>query len=322
MTNDMIKIAQITLKNEINELENAIFKLENDKCYKNEFLKMLEILYSCKGKIILIGVGKSAHIGKKIAASLASTGSASFFIHATELMHGDFGMIGCDDVCFIISYSGKSDEILCVLSHLKKISSKIVSISTKNSPLARFSECNLDISIKHEAYPKVAAPTSSTTLTLALGDALVACLMEKRSFSERDFARFHPGGSLGKKLFVKVVDLARTLNMPILDTSSTLKDAIYTISKGGLGCAVFLDKKKVVGYLSDGDIRRILEKDGFDLDKNAYDFASKKIKTINKNELASDALNIINNYKISVLIVVDDNDDFYGALHIYDLRGF
>lgn len=319
---DMINLAKTTLTNEIYELQNAVLRLENDSEYKQEFLKMLDILYSCKGKIILIGVGKSAHIGKKIAASLASTGSASFFIHATELMHGDFGMIEKDDVCFIISYSGKSDEILCVLSHLKKISSKIVSLSSQNSPLARFSECNLDISIKHEAYEKVAAPTSSTTLTLALGDALVACLMEKKGFSERDFARFHPGGSLGKKLFVKVSDLARTSNMPILDKSSTLKDAIYTISKGGLGCAVFLEDKKVVGYLSDGDIRRILEQNNFNLDNLAFDFASKKIKTINKNELASDALNIINNYKISVLIVLDDNDDFYGALHIYDLRGF
>ena len=318
----MINLAKTILKNEANELENAIFKLENDTKYQNNFLKMVDILYSCKGKIILIGVGKSAHIGKKIAASLASTGTASFFIHATELMHGDFGMIESNDVCLIISYSGKSDEVLCVLNHLKKISSKIVSMSMENSPLARFSECNIDLSIKHEAYLKVAAPTSSTTLTLALGDALVACLMEKRNFSEKDFARFHPGGSLGKKLFVKVKDLARTTNMPILNTKNTLKEAIYTMSKGGLGCAIFLDGKKIVGYLSDGDIRRILQKDNFNLDDYAYDFASKNIKTINQNELASDALNIINNHKISVLIVVDDNNDFVGALHIYDLRAF
>ena len=284
--------------------------------------KAVELVVKCKGKLIITGVGKSGLVGSKIAATMASTGTSSFFLHPTEAMHGDLGMIGKDDIVLAISYSGESEELIQILPHLKRFDIPLISMaSNENSTLANYSDIFMSIAVTKEACPLNVAPTSSTTLTMALGDALAVCLMHKREFKKEDFASFHPGGSLGKKLFVKVNDLMRKENLPIVSRETSLKDAIVAMSEGRIGNVIITDKEnKVLAVLSDGDLRRALMKGDFSMDCNALEIATKNPKQIkDSNLLASEALEIIENFKIQLLLLTDEDNKLNGVIHIHDL---
>ena len=307
---DFRKIAKEVLETEANELLNAdVSGIE----------KAVEIAYNTKGKVIITGVGKSGLIGSKIAATLASTGTPSFFIHPTEALHGDLGMIGKDDCVVAISYSGESEELIKILPHIKRFDVPLIAMTgDKNSTLARYADVVLNIHVNKEACPLNVAPTSSTTLTLAMGDALAVCLMKKRDFTKEDFASFHPGGSLGKKLFIKVKDLMKK-DFPVAKEDDNLKEAIIKMSEGKLGHVLFTENGKVKAILSDGDLRRAMMSDNFDLNKKAIDFATHNPKTINENMLASDALKFMEDNKIQLLPVVNDSGEVVGVLHIHHL---
>jgi arabinose-5-phosphate isomerase len=275
-----------------------------------------------KGKLVVTGVGKSGLIGAKIAATLASTGTSSFFLHPTEAMHGDLGMIGKDDAVLAISYSGESEELVKILPHFKRFEIPVIGMARDiNSSLGRYSDVFLSINIEKEACPLETAPTSSTTLTLAIGDALAVCLMHKRDFKKSDFASFHPGGSLGKQLFIKVSDLMRTQNLPLVSEDTLLKDAIITMSEGRLGNVLITNgEKKLVGLLSDGDLRRALLSEDFSMQSSVLKYACKNPKVLdNANMLASDALGIVEEYKIQLLVVTNNKGQVDGVLHIHDL---
>ncbi len=291
------------------------------KSIGEEFDRAIELIYNTKGKLIITGVGKSGLVGAKIAATFASTGTSSFFLHPTEAMHGDLGMISKGDSVLAISYSGESEELINILPHLKRFDIPLIAMAKDtNSTLGQFSDVFLSVKVDKEACPLNAAPTSSTTLTMALGDALAVALMKKRDFKKEDFASFHPGGSLGKKLFVKVENLLRKQNLPIVSRETSIKDAIIKISEGRIGNVIIAEEGKVYGVVSDGDLRRALMNDDFDLSHSVISIATKNPKTIkDKNILASDALAIIESHKIQLLLVVDENDTLEGVLHIHDL---
>jgi len=312
---EIIKIAANVLKTEANELTR------NAEILDGEFEKAVEVLYKTKGKVVVTGVGKSGHVGAKIAATLASTGTPSFFMHPTEAMHGDLGMIGKDDTLLAISFSGESEELTKILPHVQRFGVLIVAMARdKFSTLGKFSDAFVKLDVSKEACPLDAAPTSSTTLTLALGDALAVCLMKKRGFKKEDFANFHPGGSLGKRLFLKVKDVMRSENLPIVRWNASLKQAIDTMTHGKLGTVLIVDKDGVLdAILSDGDLRRALMREDFDLNDAAIKYATLKPKELNdKDMLAIDALALIERYKIQLLAVVE-NGVPVGVLHIHDL---
>lgn len=312
---DTIKIAANVLKTEANEL------MRNAEILDGEFEKAVEVLYKTKGKVVVTGVGKSGHVGAKIAATLASTGTPSFFMHPTEAMHGDLGMIGKDDTLLAISFSGESEELTKILPHVQRFGVPIVAMARdKFSTLGKFSDAFVKLDVSKEACPLDAAPTSSTTLTLALGDALAVCLMEKRGFKKEDFANFHPGGSLGKRLFLKVKDVMRSENLPIVRWNASLKQAIDTMTHGKLGTVLIVDKDGVLdAILSDGDLRRALMREDFDLNDAAIKYATLKPKELNDKEmLAIDALALIERHKIQLLAIVE-NGVPVGVLHIHDL---
>ena len=310
------QIIKDVLLTEAKELEKAANSVSFD------IEKAIDLIMSSKGKLIVTGVGKSGLVGAKIAATLASTGTSSFFLHPTEAMHGDLGMIGKEDIVLGISYSGESDELIQILPHLKRLNIPLIAMArNEKSTLAKYSDVFININVEKEGCPLDVAPMSSTTLTMAMGDCLAVCLMKKRDFKKEDFASFHPGGSLGKKLFVKVDDLLRKDNLPVVSRETKLKDAILVMSEGRLGSVIILDEnEKVIALLSDGDLRRALMNDNFSMDCKVEDIATKNPKRLkNKELLASDALQLIEGFKIQLLIVTDEYDKLVGVLHIHDL---
>ena len=287
-----------------------------------QFDKAVEIILSLKGKLVVIGVGKSGHIGSKIAATLASTGTSSFFLHPAEAMHGDLGMIGKDDGVLAISYSGASEELTKLLPHIKNFGVPIVGMSKSiDSPLGKFSDAHIDISVEKEACPLGVAPTSSTTLTLALGDALAVALMKIRDFKREDFAKFHPAGALGKRLYLKARHFLREAkDLPIVSPDTSLKEAVVVMSAGMLGNLIIAKDGKLLGVFSDGDLRRSLLKSDFNFNAPIENYMTKEPYRIeNADILAVDALKIIEQKKIQLLIVVDSNNIVVGALHLHDL---
>jgi len=313
---DLIKIAQETFRIEADALYKAAERLDEN------FLNAISLILNTKGKLIITGVGKSGLVGAKMAATFASTGTSSFFLHPTEALHGDLGMIGKQDTLLAISSSGESEELTKILPHIKRFDIPLIGVTgNKNSSLGSYADVFLDISVEKEACPLGAAPTTSTTLTMALGDALAVALMEKRGFKQEDFASFHPGGSLGKKLFVKIKDLMRREDLPIISTSTTLKEAIVKMSEGKLGTVLIVDESnKLVAILSDGDLRRALMKEGFSLDHLAIEYASRNPKSYTNTELlASEALEIIEKGRIQLLPITNDSGNIIGVLHIHDL---
>ena len=313
---DFKQIVKDVLLTEAKEIEKAAAKVSFD------IEKAIDLIINSKGKLIVTGVGKSGLVGTKIAATLASTGTSSFFLHPTEAMHGDLGMIGKEDIVLGISYSGESEELVQILPHLKRFNIPLIAMAkNSNSTLAKYADVFIDINVEKEACPLDTAPTSSTTLTMAMGDALAVCLMKKRDFKKEDFASFHPGGSLGKKLFIKVDDLLRKEDLPVVSRETKLKDAILIMSEGRLGSVIIEDEnKKVIALLSDGDLRRALMNDNFSMDCKVEEIATKNPKMLkNKELLASDALQLIEDFKIQLLIVTDENNKLIGVLHIHDL---
>lgn len=316
MNNDYIAIAKNTLEIEAQAL------IEGSERLGEEMVRTVEMILACKGKLVITGVGKSGLIGAKIAATFASTGTPSFFLHPTEALHGDLGMIGREDAVLAISYSGESPELSSILPHIKRFDIPLIGMTRNiDSTLGRYSDEVININVTHEACPLDIAPTSSTTLTLAMGDALAVCLMKARNFQKEDFASFHPGGALGKRLFVKVSDLMRTENLPIVNENTPLKEAILTLSEGRLGTVMLTDSEgKLSGLLSDGDIRRALMSKEFSLEAPAQAFATKNPRVIDDaTMLASDALVLIEEKKIQLLVVTDKNGTIQGALHLHTL---
>ncbi len=311
-----LEIAKETLHIEAATLRDAAAHLNE------HFNEAVAMILACRGKLIVSGVGKSGLIGAKMAATFASTGTPSFFLHPTEALHGDLGMIGKEDIVLAISYSGESAELSSILPHIKRFDIPLIGMTRNtDSTLGYYSDVIIPVRVEKEACPLDVAPTSSTTLTLALGDALAICLMKARNFAKEDFAAFHPGGALGRRLFVKVKDIMRQEKLPIIAQNSPMKEAIVTIGEGRLG-TVFLvdDTGALVGILSDGDVRRALMHETFSLEAPALKYATKKPITVTDEEmLASDVLVLIERKKIQILAVTDDAGQVKGVVHLHDL---
>lgn len=313
---DLIKIAQETFHIEADALIKASQRLDQ------HFLDAVELIYNTKGKLIITGVGKSGLVGAKMAATFASTGTSSFFLHPTEALHGDLGMISQGDALLAISNSGESEELTKILPHIKRFDIPLIGLTgNPDSSLGRYSDVFLDISVEKEACPLGVAPTTSTTLTMAIGDALAVALMSKRGFRHEDFASFHPGGSLGKRLFVKIKDLMRTENLPVIHEDTSLKEAVVAMSEGKMGTVLIVDQEGVFkALLSDGDLRRALMKKDFDLNYPAITYATLHPTSYQDTELlASDALEIIETKRIQLLPITDNAQKIIGVLHIHDL---
>ncbi len=286
------------------------------------FVNVVEMLYSSGGRVVTMGLGKSGIICKKISATMASTGTPSFFLHPTEAIHGDLGMIVRGDTVLAISNSGETEELIRILPSLKRIGAEIVSITgNPASTLAKASDHHISAAIPKEACPLGLAPTASTTATLALGDALAMALLLRKGFKEEDFAVLHPGGKLGKR-FLRVRDLMHTGNaVPVVESTATMNDTIYEMSKKGFGITAVVEQGKLAGVISDGDLRRLLQKDERLLRKTAGDSMKRNPLTIADSELASAALQIMEERKVTSLFVADEARHVQGIIHIHDLWG-
>lgn len=299
---------------------NAILKLKER--VGNDFAKAIDIIYNCKGRIIITGMGKSGHIGRKIAATLTSTGTPSYFLHPAESTHGDSGIITRQDVVIAISNSGETAELLNLLPLIKRFGVPLIAMTGKlNSTLSQKADVTLDISIEREACPLGKAPTTSTTATLAMGDALAICLLQKRGFTEEDFLLFHPSGALGKGILYKATDLMiKDEKLPVVDDAILFRDAIKIISDKKLGCVIVVNKNGVlVGILTDGDIRRTLMKFVNIENLTVKDVMTVNPKTVQPDELAAKALAVMEKYSITSLVVVDEHSRPIGLLHVHEL---
>ena len=313
---DVLETARKVIETEIDQLKRL------KDCLNENFVRAVEILNNCKGKVVVTGIGKSGIIGKKIAATLASTGTPAFFLHPAEALHGDLGMVSKGDVVVAISNSGRSSEVLAMLPYFKRLGLPIIAITNdENSELAKRSDVVLKLCVEKEACPLNLAPTSSTTNTLVLGDALAVALMRLKGFSEKDFGLRHPSGTLGRKLKT-VGDLGHfnPEEVPIVHENTPMRDVVVEISSKGFGAtAVVNDKGKLVGIITDGDLRRFVQKGGnFDKDL-AKDVMTKNPKTTKREELAMEALKRMEDNKITVLIVVDEENRPIGIIHIHDI---
>ncbi len=286
----------------------------------DNFSKAVEIIYHCNGKLIVTGVGKSGHVGQKIAATLASLGTPAFFLNPLDAYHGDLGMLSPDDILLAISYSGNTDELLRILPPVLERKIPIIAISSNpQSLLGKNSVCHLTVKVEREADPLNLAPTSSTTATMAMGDALACALVHVRNFKDADFARFHPGGSLGKRLLTKVQDVMRKSDFPIISGTMNIADSLLTISNGKLGLAIVLEEGKLVGIVSDGDIRRAMQKHGVE----AFSLPVSKVMTsspliIEQEKSLTEAVELFVESKRNTLVVVNDHRDFVGLLDYKD----
>lgn len=287
-----------------------------------DFNKACELILNCPGRIIVTGMGKSGHIGKKIAATLASTGTPAFFVHPGEASHGDLGMITKQDIVLAISYSGTSNEILTLLPLLKRSGIKIISMTGNPlSTLAEVAEAHLNIAVAEEACPLQLAPTASTTATLVLGDALAIALLEARGFTEEDFAFSHPGGALGRKLLLRVVDIMHSgEQIPRVLANASLSEALLMMTQKGFGMTTVVDdKNQLLGIFTDGDLRRTIDK-GINLQGAAIsDLMNRTPKTIGVKALPAEALKMMEDLKITALVVRDEQACPIGVLHMHDL---
>lgn len=285
-----------------------------------EFEKAVTIINQCKGRLVVSGIGKSAIVAQKIVATLNSTGSPSIFLHAADALHGDIGMVQQHDVVMIISKSGDSPEIKVLIPLIKNFKNIIIAMcGNMQSYLAKCADIILNTTVSEEACPNNLAPTSSTTAQIVMGDALAICLMEMKGFGTEDFAKFHPGGTLGKKLYLRVGDLFVNNEKPSVKSDSLLKDVIIEITKKRLGATVILDdEENILGIITDGDLRRMLEKDLSPSEVRAKDIMTLHPKTIESVELAVDALDLMRKKNITQLIVTENNR-YAGIVHLHDL---
>lgn len=287
-----------------------------------DFTRACEVIMACKGRVVVTGMGKSGHIGNKIAATLASTGTPSFFVHPGEASHGDLGMITPQDVVIAISNSGSTSEVVTILPLIKRMGAPLISMTgNPDSVLAKEAVANLDVSVASEACPLGLAPTSSTTATLVMGDALAVALLEARGFSAEDFAFSHPGGSLGRRLLLRVSDIMHTGNeIPQVMESATLSDALLEITRKGLGMTTVVNAVgEMTGIFTDGDLRRTLDKPVDVHTTTISQIMTRNGKTIQADHLAAEALNLMDELKINALPVIDGDDKLVGAINMHDL---
>ncbi len=284
-----------------------------------KFEQAVKLMYDCKGKIIVTGVGKSGHIGAKIAATLSSTGTPSFFINPLDVFHGDLGVMTADDVVLAISNSGQTDELLRFIPMVLHMHIPIIGMSgNPESLLAKYSTCHLNVGVEKEACPMNLAPTSSTMAQLAMGDALAIALIEKRNFQPRDFAQFHPGGELGKRLLTTAQDVMFKEDLPVLPPEMHLGEAIILVSKGKLGLGVAIVDDKIVGLITDGDIRRAMEKWQAEFfDRTVSDIMTRTPKTVKADTKITEIQRIMNKYKVHSVLVVDDYNHLLGVVDHY-----
>jgi len=313
---DLIQSAQRTIRLELEAVEGLLAHIDAD------FVKACELILASKGRVVVVGMGKSGHIGNKIAATLASTGTTSFFVHPAEASHGDMGMITRDDIILALSNSGTTNEIVTLLPLIKRLGIKLISLTgNPDSPLAKAAEVNLDARVGQEACPLNLAPTSSTTAALVLGDALAIALLEARGFTAEDFAFSHPGGALGRRLLLKVENVMHGGDeLPQVQRGTLLKDALLEMSRKGLGMTVVRESDgRLAGVFTDGDLRRSLDRN-IDVHTTLIDeVMTVHGKTARAEMLAAEALKIMEDHKISALVVVDTLDQPVGALNMHDL---
>ncbi|MEO8304473.1 MAG: KpsF/GutQ family sugar-phosphate isomerase [Betaproteobacteria bacterium] len=313
---EILAVARAVLVAEAEAVNALVDRLGED------FIAAVRMILAAEGRVVVCGVGKSGHIARKIASTLASTGSPAFFVHPTEASHGDLGMILPDDVVVALSNSGESDELLMIVPLLKRHGAKLIAVTGNvQSRLARQADVHLDANVEREADPLGLAPTSSTTAALALGDALALALLNARGFCADDFARSHPGGSLGRRLLVRVSEVMHVDNtLPKVDFGTLLPDALTAISSGGLGMAIIVDVHgRLLGVFTDGDLRRIIEK-GVDIRHvRVGDVMVAEPHTIGPDQLAAEAVKYMDRYRINGLLVVDDRRRLLGAFNMHDL---
>jgi len=289
----------------------------------DNLVRAVDVIFKSRGKVVVTGMGKSGLVGKKIAATLASTGTSAFFMHPAEASHGDLGMVSSDDVVIAISNSGETEEICSLIPFLKRFSVTLIVLSGNGkSTLGKAADIHLDVSVREEACTLGVVPTASTTAAMAFGDAIAVALLTRRGFDQEDFAQFHPRGALGKKLFIKVKDLMHAEeDLPFVTKDVSLTEVVVEISSKRLGLAVVVDEdRKVSGVITDGDVRRGLQKWGRNFfDMTAEEVMTRQAKRINADELAAKALNVMEEHSITALLVLDEQDRLKGIIHLHDL---
>ena len=299
---------------------DALLRIKRD--LGAEFVRAVELIFECNGKVIMTGMGKSGLIAKKIAATLASTGTPSFYMHPGEAFHGDLGMISKGDIVIALSYSGETDEVLKIVPFIHDNGNTLISMTGNcNSSLAKNSDIHLDVKVEREACILHLAPTTSTTAQLAMGDALACALMKVREFTSMDYARLHPGGSLGRRLLMRVGNVMRRTDLPIISEQCSITEMIQRMSRGGLGLVVISREDEILGIVTDGDVRRAMESrqaEFFNI--KPIDIASKSPKMIQATEKLIDAEKMMTQNKINSLLVVDDNKHLIGVIQIYDIK--
>jgi len=310
---EILASAKKTLLSESESIANMVNYLDDD------FAKAVEIIYNTTARVVITGIGKSAIIAAKIVASLNSTGTPALFLHAAEAIHGDLGMVQPGDVVLCISKSGNSPEIKVLVPLLKRFGNTLIGMTAnKDSFLGKGSDLVLNAYVEAEADPNNLAPTNSTTAQLALGDALTVCLIEMRNFKSEDFAKYHPGGALGKKLLLRVGDMLDGTHMPMVSPDCSIKKAIVEISEKRLGVTAVIENNKIIGIITDGDIRRMLADRDNIAGVTAADIMTRSPKTIRSTDMAVDALNTMENYAITQLVVADEGE-YKGILHLHDI---
>ena len=304
-----LQIARETLSVESQALAQLSQRLDD------EFSKVVDLILACEGRLVIGGIGKSGLIGKKMVATFASTGTPSFFLHPTEAFHGDLGMLKPIDIVMLISYSGETDDVNKLIPSLKNFGNKIIALtSNKNSTLARHADYVLDITVEREVCPNNLAPTTSALVTLALGDALAVSLITARHFQPADFAKFHPGGSLGRRLLCKVKDQMQT-RLPITTPDTNFTDCLTIMNEGRMGVALVMENQQLKGIITDGDVRRALTANGaYTLNKTAKELMTSSPKTIHENEFLAKAEDLMKEKKIHSLVVVNDENNVVGLV--------
>ena len=314
----VLKQAKEVLQIEAEGILGVVDRLDNN------FVKMVDLIYACKGRVILTGIGKSGIVGRKIVATLNSTGTPSLFLHPVEAMHGDLGMVSADDVVITLSSSGETDELNMLIPSIKRIGCPLIAFTDQvDSTLGRQSDIAIDVGVEREACPLGLAPTASTTALLAVGDALAVTLISKRKFKSSDFKRFHPSGSLGQHLSVKVQKIMLTgKKVPMVSNGQTMRHAIQEINRLQLGAALVVGRDNIlVGIITDGDIRRCLMTQERIYDRPVQEVMTRDPKTLGPNSLASQALSIMEKHEITVLPIVNPVQKVRGILHLHDILG-
>ncbi|MBR4994581.1 MAG: KpsF/GutQ family sugar-phosphate isomerase [Alistipes sp.] len=313
---EILSLARETLNKEAEALNSMATKLDD------QFVGAVDRVLNCKGKVIITGMGKSGLVGRKIAATLASTGTPSFYLHPGEAFHGDLGMISPEDVVIALSHSGETDEVLKIVPFIQNNGNVLISItSNAESTLAKNSDLHLDVCVKEEACILHLAPTTSTTAQLAMGDALAVALMKARNFTSMDFARLHPGGSLGRRLLMTVGNVMRNNDLPVVSPDCGATEMIHRMTRGGLGMIIVVENGAIVGIVTDGDLRRAMESlqaEFFNI--SVMDIATRSPKTINENAKLIDAEKMMTQHKVNSLLVTNDEGALKGVIQIYDIK--